>query len=85
MLTVLTQIRPFVSANSEWTYGHPDGPQPLHLRYVPRLSEIAVIAAAHGVAMSGRLSLHARGLASFSKVRTRRGSHISISMIWMSV
>jgi hypothetical protein len=25
MLTVLTQIRPFVSANPEWTYGHPDG------------------------------------------------------------
>src|SRR5262245_28404685 len=26
MLTVLTQMPPFVSGNSEWTYGHPDGP-----------------------------------------------------------
>src|SRR5262245_54688608 len=26
MLTVLTQMPPFFSGNSEWTYGHPDGP-----------------------------------------------------------
>jgi hypothetical protein len=26
MLTVLAQMPPFVSANSEWTCGHPEGP-----------------------------------------------------------
>jgi hypothetical protein len=68
MLTVLTQMPPFVSGNSEWTYGHPDGPSRRPFGMCPRSQRLQLPAL--GVARSGRGLLEARRMASFPTVQT---------------
>jgi hypothetical protein len=78
MLTVLTQMPPFVSGNPEWTYGHPDGPsrRPFGMSPGCRRSQLPAAWQRQAAAL-----LESRGIASFPKST----SHISISMIWVSV
>jgi hypothetical protein len=68
MLTVLTQMPLFGWGNSEWTYGHPDGPS-------RRPFGISQVVPDRG----------ARSYLGVVVARPGRPSHMSISMIWVSL